>query len=119
MAHPLGYRFDIPHGVVCALLLPYTMRYNLEYAQPKYARIAELLGQQTRDLDERGAAERAVEMVTGIISAIDIPASLSEFGAGEADLAKVTEESMPSGSLKHNPRPLSAQDVVTILSMAL
>jgi alcohol dehydrogenase class IV len=119
MAHPLGYHNHIPHGVVCGLLLPYTMRYNLDYALAKYACIAELLGQDTRQMDERQAAERAVERVRELISAVDIPSSLSTFGVREQDLSQIAQESMPSGSLKHNPRPLQLEDVIAILTAAL
>jgi alcohol dehydrogenase class IV len=44
---------------------------------------------------------------------------LSTFGVREEDLPVIAEESMPSGSLKHNPRPLAIEDVMAILSAAL
>ena len=61
MAHPLGYRYHIPHGVVCGLLLPYTMQYNMDYATAKYARVAKLLGVDTEGIDERTAAQRGID----------------------------------------------------------
>ena len=119
MAHPLGYRYHIPHGVVCGLLLPYTMSYNLAYAQYKYASVARLLGIDVSDLGTVAAAERAVERVRELLVAVDVPMHLRRFGVGQDDLALVAAESMPSGSLKHNPRPLSLEDVQAILTAAL
>jgi alcohol dehydrogenase class IV len=119
MAHPLGYRYHIPHGAVCGLLLPYAMSYNLEYAQAKYASVARLLGAAVDGLDTGTAAERAVERVRDLFAAIDIPVHLRSFGVEEADLPSVAEESMSSSSLKHNPRPLSAEDVQAILKTAM
>ena len=119
MAHPLGYRYHIPHGVVCGLLLPHTMSYNLEYATVKYARIAELLGIDTRGMDTRTAACSAVERVGELIAVVGVSRRLGEFGVKKGDLPLIAVESLPSGSLKHNPRPLGAEDVLAILSAAL
>jgi alcohol dehydrogenase class IV len=119
MAHPLGYRFQIPHGVVCGLLLPYTMDYNVDYATEKYARIAGLLGIDTRGMADPAAARRAAARARELVEAVGIPSHLSTFGVNKKDLPLIAEESMPSGSLKHNPRPLSTEDVVAILASAL
>jgi alcohol dehydrogenase class IV len=119
MAHPLGYRHHIPHGVVCGLLLPYTMDYNIEFASAKYAHIAQLLDIDTRGMDAHTAAERAVERVRELVVSVGIPMHLSQFGVQKGDLPVIVEESLPSGSLKHNPRPLEAGDVHSILVSAL
>ncbi|MBN1642137.1 MAG: iron-containing alcohol dehydrogenase [Anaerolineae bacterium] len=119
MAHPLGHRYHIPHGVVCGLLLPYTMEYNVEHAVAKYACVAHLLGVDTRGMDAATAAERAVERAREIVLSVGIPTHLAPYGVRDADLEAIALESLPSGSLKHNPRPLAAEDVVAILRAAL
>jgi alcohol dehydrogenase class IV len=119
MAHPLGYRYRIPHGLICGLLLPYTMAYNLAYAVDKYAHIAQLLGVDTRAMDARSAAEQAVEQVRELVTRVGIPTHLSSLGVQRQDFPTIIAESLPSGSLKHNPRPLAAADVEAILSAAL
>jgi len=119
MAHPLGSHYDIPHGVVCGLLLPYTMAYNLEYAAAKYARVAAALGIDARDMDEATAARAAVDAVRDLLRQVGIPEHLSTFGVGEDAFDAIIEESLPSGSLQHNPRPLGAEDVRRILEAAL
>jgi alcohol dehydrogenase class IV len=119
MAHPLGYHYHIPHGIVCGLLLPYTMAYNLDYAEHKYARIAQFLGTDVRGLDTRTAAERGIQEIRELFGTIGIPMHLRSFGVEEDDLAAIASESMPSGSLKHNARPLSEKDVQAILRAAL
>ncbi|MHB9031783.1 MAG: iron-containing alcohol dehydrogenase family protein [Anaerolineae bacterium] len=119
MAHPLGSHFHIPHGMVCGLLLPYIMRYNLDYAEVKYARIAGLFtGNQVRG-SVRTLAEYALELVQGLLKAIHIPEHLAQFGVREEHLDLVIRETMPSGSTKHNARPLTEADVRNILVSAL
>ena len=112
MAHPLGGHYRIPHGVLCGLLLPYMMEYNLEHAAQKYARIAQLLGQE-------GTPLQAVEAVRELLTKIGIPEHLEPLGVRRDDFPVLIEESLPSGSLKSNPRPLEAKDVRCILEMAM
>ena len=119
MAHPLGSHFHIPHGVVCGLLLPYTMAYNLDYATEKYALVAQLLGESTAGLSIREAAQRAVERVRELLTQVGVPQHLGAFGVTEAAFPRIIAESLPSSSLQHNPRPLQAEDVRQILQMAL
>ena len=119
MAHPLGARYHIPHGTLCGLLLPYVMAYNLPYAVPKYATVAELLGQDVRGVGVEEAAHIAVEHIRELVEQVGIPLHLGEFGVRADELDPIIEGSLPSGSLKHNPRPLGAEDVRNILLSAL
>jgi len=119
MAHPLGSHFGIPHGVVCGLLLPYTMEYNLEYAVAKYACVGRLMGDADEYDSPSAAARAAVERVRALLRRLQVPEHLSAFGVTEDDFDRIIEESLPSGSLKHNPRPLGWEDVRTILRAAL
>jgi len=118
MAHPLGSHFSIPHGVICGLLLPYTMEYNLAYAGMKYAEVYRLMGGAASRETETDA-RAAVEGVRGLLGRIGIPSHLRDYGVGEEHLPQIIEESLPSGSLQHNPRPLAAEDVRAILEAAL
>jgi alcohol dehydrogenase class IV len=95
------------------------MEYNLEYATAKYAMVARLLGVDTSDMDEQESAAMAVEIVWDILGVIDIPAHLAQFGVRQEDFPTIIAESLPSGSLKHNPRPLGEEDVRYILTQAL
>jgi alcohol dehydrogenase class IV len=119
MAHPLGVRYGIPHGLLCGLRLPYTMAYNLDYALDKYARVAELMGIDTTGMDTRTAAQAAIDRARELVAEVGIPSHLRPYGVKEEDLPVIVQESLPSGSLRHNPRPLDAEDVHAILTAAL
>ena len=119
MAHPLGSHFDIPHGVICGLLLPYTMEYNLDYATERYADIAALMGVDTTGLSTEEASAAAAARVRELVTQIGVPLHLHEFGVKPDDFEMIIAESLPSGSLQHNPRPLAAEDVRHILEAAL
>ena len=118
MAHPLGATFNLPHGLVCGLLLPYTMAYN-EPETAKYAQVARLLGVASRDMSDQELRRAAVERVKAIMRAVGIPARLGPLGVRVEDLDAIVQASLPSSSLKHNPRTLDAHDVRAILESAL
>jgi alcohol dehydrogenase class IV len=119
LAHPLGYRYHLSHGVVCGLLLPYVMEYSLEYVPGPYAQVARLLGVNAADMSAKEAARQAVAVVRHITGKIGIPDHLRQFGIKAKDFPAVIEESLPSGNLKNNPKPLEADDLQVILERAL
>ncbi len=118
MAHPLGSHYHIPHGVICGLLLPYVMEYNLPYATAKYAEVAQLLGNTAQGLSVEVAARKAVDMVRDLVKRVGIPSRLGPFGVAEERFDLLAQESM-SESLRHNPRPMSVEDVKHLLKTIL
>jgi len=103
MAHPLGCRLHLPHGLVCAALLPHVIRLNREAAPEKHARLRRLFG-----------ADPA-KHVDSLLDKLGLPRTLGRHGLKRADFAAIVAESMPSGSLKANPKPVTEQDVEAIL----
>lgn len=53
MAHQLGGQYDAPHGVCCALLLPYVEEYNIIACPDRFAQLAEIMGENTEGLSTR------------------------------------------------------------------
>ena len=119
VAHPLGYRYHIPHGVLCGLLLPHVMQYSLEYAVKKYGLVAQLLGSDTRGLTPLEAAQQATAVVRGLMISIGIPQHLRTFGVEAKELPELVTGAWPSANRKNNPRPLEAVDLQAILERAL
>jgi alcohol dehydrogenase class IV len=119
LAHPLGYRYHISHGLVCGLLLPYVMEYTLAYAPDKYAQVARLLRVESADMSAQEAARQALAMVRQINGRIGIPDHLRQLGVEAKDFPAVIEGALPSGNLKNNPKPLDADDLQVILQRAL
>jgi len=108
LAHPLGAVTGAAHGLLCGLLLPPVIRFNAEVAAEKYARLARALG-----IALSGAASPAEALAGWVEARLDhlgIPRRLGEIGFDPADLDWVAQETMPSGSTKANPRPVSLED---------
>ncbi len=114
MAHPLGARFDIAHGVANALLLPSVMRFNLPAAVDKYGDIAKAMGVDTSDMSRTEAAEAAVNAVQDLSVALGIPQTLREIGIPEAALPQLAEDAFADVCTGGNPRDIDVRDILEI-----
>lgn len=119
MAHPLSARYNVPHGVACALLLPIGMEYNAQSpAAPKYADIARAMGRDVSGLSEAEAAQAAVEAVKELSHSVGIPQHLSELGVPEADLPTLALDALHDVCTGGNPRPVTADDILALYRQA-
>ncbi|MFW6164240.1 MAG: iron-containing alcohol dehydrogenase family protein [Planctomycetota bacterium] len=107
MAHPLGAGYGFEHGVICALLMPHVMRFNRDHVGDKYDRLSQAAGQDV------------LALVEGLVERFGLRAALDEVTVPADDFEAIAEASMPSGSLKANPRTVTEEDVVAILDALL
>jgi alcohol dehydrogenase class IV len=118
IAHPLGLKYHLPHGLVCGVLLPYIIEFNLNFATAKYSAIAGVMGGLLRGLDKERAAKICIDKTKQLLVEVGFPWKLRELGVNPEDFPQLARDSMPSGSLKANPRVVSEDDVITILKKA-
>ena len=114
-SHPLGVYYKIPHGLSCAVLLPYVMEFNLPVVTKKLAKIAQSLGENLSLLSETEAAQKAVEKIKEVLSQAGIKCNLSEWGIKEEDFPQLIKGAK-GGSLYNNPRDTSDEDLIELLS---
>lgn len=119
LAHAVGMALELPHGEVCAILLPWVMECNLPVVAAKYARLARELGVASPESPDREAARALVDFVQGLQRRLGIRQRLGEAGLEPGMIPRIVEESLSSGSLAANPRALEAADLATILTRNL
>ena len=119
MAHPLGARYDIAHGVANALLLPYVMEYNKPAALKKFGDIARAMGVDIKGMSEEEAADAAIEAVRKLSKAIGIPQKLHELGIKEEQLKQLSEDAFIDPCTGGNPRKTSPAEILEIYKKAL
>ncbi len=119
LAHPVGARFNVPHGVANALLLPYIMEFNFIGNLEKYKEIAIMLGESTDGLSLRDAAERAIDAVVKLKKDIDIPTYATEVGVCQSDIPAIIEDAITYRLLPCNPRMVKEKDLNAIMKRAL
>jgi alcohol dehydrogenase class IV len=119
LAHPLGAVTGAAHGLLCGLLLPPVIRFNAEAAAEKYARLATALGLAPPGPPRALHAAALVAFTEDLLRRTGIPLRLSEVGFDPADLQWVAQETLPSGSTRANPRPVSLEDARAVVAGCL
>ena len=119
LEYPLGGTVHCSHGAGNGLLLPHVMRFNLPARPREFARIAQLLGEQTDGLTETQAAERAVAAVETLRDAICIPVRIRDLGGRREQLPEFAKKAFGIKRLMLlNGRPASEADLLGILEAA-
>ena len=122
LAAPLGGMSSIPHGIVCARLLPFAMKANLKALRtrakdsPALSRFDEIARLLTGKAVAR--AEEGVDWIESTCAELAIP-RLSSFGLAAEDLPPVAEKAQKASSMKPNPIQLSVEELTSILEKAL
>ncbi|TOY85026.1 1,3-propanediol dehydrogenase [Levilactobacillus brevis] len=118
MAHQLGGQYDAPHGVCCALLLPYVEEYNIIACPERFAELAEIMGENTDGLSTRDAAELAIKAMKQLSEDVGIPHSIKEIGAKPEDFELMAENALKDGNAFSNPRKGTKEDIIKIFQAA-
>jgi len=119
LEYPVGGATHCSHGAGNGLLLPYVMQFNLPVRQREFAKIARLLGENVTGLNEKQAAERAIQAVTQLRADIGIPLRLRDLGVRQEQLRPFAEKAFGiKRILRVNPRPTTVEDLEGILHAA-
>lgn len=118
MAHPLGARFDIPHGVANALLLPIVMEYNMPAAEEKYCKIAEAMGVNISGMSVKEGAKAAVEAVKKLSLDLNIPQTLKEINIPKSALEQLSKDAFADVCTGGNPREITQTDILELYKIA-
>ncbi len=120
-AGPIGGMFSAPHGAICASLLPYVMKYNVQVLQTMpgqtemLARFRQVAAWLTGDPD--ASVADGVAWVEALASALHIP-GLHEIGIDKSDFPQIIEKSKVSSSMQKNPVKLDEATLEVILNEA-
>ncbi|MBI5569457.1 MAG: iron-containing alcohol dehydrogenase [Desulfomonile tiedjei] len=119
-AYPIGAEFHIPHGVANSMMLGPVMEFNMLGNLDKFARMAEVFGEDVVGLARRDAADVAVQALKTLAEDLRIPSHLSDFGVKEEHIPTLAEGVMKvTRLLANNPRELTLQDAEEIYRRVL
>ena len=106
LAHPLGSRLHLPHGLICGILLPTVLKWNLPVCRKQLDELAQYCNYKT--------AEDLIERVDFLLNKFNIQRSLQSYGLKSDDLEWIVKNSR-SGSMRANPRQLSDSELTQLL----
>lgn len=102
IAHPLGFLCGVPHGLVCSVCLPASIKLNRDAMGEKYDTLSRAAG--------KDFAARADELIRelGMVSPFR--------GRPVPERETVIRETLASGSTAANPRAITREDVEFLLA---
>jgi alcohol dehydrogenase class IV len=110
LAHAIGHRAHASNGIVNAIVLPHTMRFNAPATGATTGRIADALG---------GAQTAAADLLETLLAPLPIPHRLREIGLAQADLDAVATAAMSDFFISRSARRVQGvSDVRGILDAA-
>ncbi len=117
IATTLGSSYGVPHGLGCAILQPHCMEFNLISNPPKFAAIAEAMGERIDGLSVLDAAYKSVYAVKRLLVDVGVTQRLRDLNVPEEDIPTLAEAtvSLRQSALKANPRRMTAQDVEAVI----
>lgn len=119
LSHPLGGYYNIPHGVVNAILLPHVMKFNMISNLEKFKAIAIFLGEKVDNLNSIESANKAVESVRKLSEDLNIPKNLRKIGVKEDDIDNIVKVAERTRNALVNPRTTTIEDFKDIYKNAL
>lgn len=117
----IGGMYGIPHGIVCAGLLPYSFETNVKALQqrekdnPALARYKEVSEILTGD--KQATIQDGMGWVMDLCAHLSIP-KFKDLGMKREDFKEIIEKSMGASSMKGNPIVLTPEELEEMLTKA-
>lgn len=114
IAHQLGGKYGIPHGLANSLVLPHVLEFCREEAQPRLAQLAVLIGAGDKGDDENLLSKKFIQAVRDLRTEVGIPDQMPEIK--REDFEDITRLAIAEGALYPAPRLLEPDSVNMILN---
>lgn len=117
--HHVGGLYDVPHGEANAILLPHSMRYNLDACADRQRLIAEAIGVARSTMTDEEAGLAAADAVDELCVELGLPRTLREAGVPEDGLEYIATATLQDRSLSTNPKTVvDAGPIMEVLRAA-
>ena len=105
MAHALGAKYGIPHGLANAILMPSVMKHLSPLYLPKIKEFAQAIGIENIADTKEECLEQCIAEIIALRKAVDLPDDFSEFNIDPADIPELIAvvQNDPSGQTYRMP----------------
>lgn len=119
LAHQPGATHDLPHGVCNAILLPVICEFNRPVCVARFARIAQAMGVDTRQMSEEAASIAAIDAIKALSAKVGIPAGFGLLGVKKSDIDGWINKALADPCAPGNPRTADAKQVEHLYTLAM
>lgn len=119
MAHTVGARHGVHHGLANSLFMPHVIRFNAEEDPQCYRAVAQAMGVDVTGRSDAEAAAAAADVIAELAARVGLPSKLSEVGVPEDALDALAEATLYDGAIVYNARTvMEAEEVRAIYQAA-
>ncbi len=118
MAESLGGMVEMPHGVACAIFLPYVFEFNMEVEPSKHARAGEALGLDLHGLSAEEGAKKTLDYVRQWERELGVPRLRDVPGVDPDEFDYAAQGALANVAAGSQPRPTDHADYVRMFREA-
>ncbi len=118
IAHTVGARFGVHHGLANSIAMPAVVRFNALACPDQYRQVAEAFGVDPSGSDE-ALADRLAGAIYAFAKSLGLPGGFKDVGVPREALGELAEATLFDGSVIYNARPvISAEEVLPVWEAA-
>ena len=114
IAHQLGGKYGIPHGLANSLVLPHVLEFCREEAEERLAQLAVLIGAGQEGEGNAALSHKFIQAVRDLRTDVGIPDQMPEIQREDFD--DIARLAIAEGFTYPVPRLLDKEDVALILN---
>jgi alcohol dehydrogenase class IV len=119
LAHIVGAKYKVHHGLANSILLPACMRYNGNVCGDIYLKILSAMGVDIQRVSPEEAGDVLAERLAEFTKKLGLPQRLREAGVPEEGLKECSELALSDGAILYNSKFVSdSADVLKIYQQA-
>lgn len=119
LAHSVGARFKVHHGLANSILLPACLRYNADACGEVYLDVLSALGVNIEGVQPDKAGDLVADKIIEFTKKLGLPQRLRDVGVPEEGLKECSELALSDGAIVYNPKFISeSTEVLKIYQQA-
>jgi alcohol dehydrogenase len=119
LAHSVGARFKVHHGLANSILLPACLRYNADACGEVYLNVLSALGVNIEGIQPDKAGDVVADKIIEFTKKLGLPQRLRDVGVPEEGLKECSELALSDGAIVYNPKFISdSEEVLKIYQQA-
>jgi alcohol dehydrogenase len=119
LAHTIGAKFKVHHGLANSILLPACVRYNADACGDIYRDILSAMGVNIERVSLEEAGDILAEKLADLTKKLGLPQRLREAGVPQEGLSECSEIALSDGAIVYNPKFISdSEEVLKVYQQA-
>ncbi len=113
LSHPVGAIYNLHHGLLNAVFMPYALLFNQSHIEQKCTTLAKYL-----NLEEH-SFQGLLNFILSLIQSLNIPLNLAELGVGLDKVDEVANKALNDPSTSTNAKDLDIESLKTVYANAI